>query len=224
MIKARLVKRLNRFVALVELNGENVKAHVANSGRLTELLRPGCEVYLAEKGGPHRKTRYNLSLVNYDGRLVSVDAALPNFVVAEAISRAELPEFAGYTVKKREVQFGQSRLDMVLENRSGHLLYLEVKSVTLVSHGIARFPDAPTERGSRHLGELAVAVRDGHRGAVIFLVQREDAIAFAPNVDTDRVFDRALREAAAAGVEVYAYICKISLREITIAGSVPVLI
>lgn len=224
MIKAKLLKRLNRFTALVELNGEAVKAHVANSGRLTELFQPGCEVYLVKQNGKKRVTGYDLSLVSYAGILVSVDARLPNAVVAGAVDRGELPEFAGYCVQKREVKFGQSRLDMVLENQGRQLCYVEVKSVTLVSEGIARFPDAPTERGSRHLGELAAAIGEGHRAAVVFLIQRDDAKIFSPNDTTDPVFGRMLRQVTAAGVDAYAYTCKISTREINIVGSVPVVL
>jgi sugar fermentation stimulation protein A len=224
MIKAKLLKRLNRFTALVELNGEAVKTHVANSGRLTELFQPGCEVYLVKQDGKNRVTGYDLSLVRYAGMLVSVDARLPNAVVAGAVDRGELPEFAGYSVRKREVKFGQSRLDMVLENQWQDRFYIEVKSVTLVSEGIARFPDAPTERGSRHLGELAAAVSEGSRAGVVFLIQREDAKAFSPNDATDPLFGRVLRQVTAAGVEAYAYICKISVGEIKISGSVPVVL
>lgn len=224
MIKAKLLKRLNRFTALVELNGEAVKAHVANSGRLTELFQPGCKVYLVKLDGKNRVTGYDLSLVKYAGILVSVDARLPNTIVAGAVDRGELPEFAGYTVKKREVKFGQSRLDMVLEDQRQHRLYVEVKSVTLVSEGLARFPDAPTERGTRHLGELAAAVVEGNRAAVVFLIQREDATAFSPNDTTDPLFGRMLRQVTEAGVEAYAYICKISADEIKICGSVPVVL
>jgi len=224
MIKAKFLKRLNRFTALIELNGEEIKAHVANSGRLTELFQPGCEVYLVKKQGGKRITGYDLSLVSYAGILVSVDARLPNSVVAGAIDRGELSEFTGYCVHKREVKFGQSRLDMVLENQWQHRYYVEVKSVTLVSGGTAMFPDAPTERGSRHLEELAAAVAKGYSAAVVFLIQREDAKAFSTNDATDPLFGSMLRQVMEAGVEAYAYTCKISAREIKISGSVPVVL
>jgi len=206
------------------LNGEEIKAHVANSGRLTELFQPGCEVYLVKKQGGKRITGYDLSLVSYAGILVSVDARLPNSVVAGAIDRGELSEFTGYCVHKREVKFGQSRLDMVLENQWQHRYYVEVKSVTLVSGGTAMFPDAPTERGSRHLEELAAAVAKGYSAAVVFLIQREDAKAFSTNDATDPLFGSMLRQVMEAGVEAYAYTCKISAREIKISGSVPVVL
>ena len=224
MIKAKFLKRLNRFTALIELNGEEIKAHVANSGRLTELFQPGCEVYLVKKQGGKRITGYDLSLVSYAGILVSVDARLPNSVVAGAIDRGELSEFTGYCVHKREVKFGQSRLDMVLENQWQHRYYVEVKSVTLVSGGTAMFPDAPTERGSRHLEELAAAVAKGYSAAVVFLIQREDAKAFSTNDATDPLFGSMIRQVMEAGVEAYAYTCKISAREIKISGSVPVVL
>jgi len=224
MIKAKFVERKNRFVALVELDGEVVSAHVANSGRLRELFTPGREVYLVEKEGEHRATRYDLALVKYKGRFVSVDAHIPNDIVAAAIDRGQLQEFGGYTVLKREIKFGSSRLDMLAVDGEGKKFFIEVKSVTLVRDGVARFPDAPTERGARHLEELSKAVQEGHRGAVVFLIQRDDARQFSPNDETDPVFGETLRRLASTGVEAYAYICRVTPRKIVIIRSIPVVL
>ncbi|PKM80626.1 MAG: DNA/RNA nuclease SfsA [Firmicutes bacterium HGW-Firmicutes-14] len=223
MIKAQFVERRNRFMALVRLeSGETVAAHVPNSGRLRELFRPGREIYLEEKPEPHRVTKYDLALVEYNGNLVSVDARVPNRVVADAVENRELPEFSGYRVVRQEVKYGASRLDMLLENKNGLRFYVEVKSVTLVKDGIAMFPDAPTVRGARHMAELAGAVAKGYRGAAVFLIQREDARAFTPNDTTDPNFGEALREAAGMGVEIYAFLCNVSVMGVRITRPIPV--
>lgn len=224
MIKAKFIERKNRFIAMVEVDGEVVAAHVANSGRLRELFTPGREVYLAEQEGEHRATRFDLALVKYGGHYVSVDARVPNGVVADAVNRGILPEFEDYRVVKREVRYGASRLDMLTEDAGGNRLYIEVKSVTLVRDGVARFPDAPTGRGARHLEELARAVQEGYRAAVVFLVQRDDARQFSPNDETDPVFSNTLRCLTATGVEAYAYICRVTPQEIGIIGSIPVVL
>ena len=224
MIKANFIERKNRFVALIELDGEVVNAHVANSGRLRELFTPGREVYLVEKVGEHRATRYDLALVKYEGRFVSVDARVPNDIVSLAIDRGQLQEFRGYTILKREIKYGSSRLDMLAADDEGKKFFIEVKSVTLVKGEIARFPDAPTERGARHLEELSRAVREGHRGAVVFLVQRDDARQLSPNDDTDPVFGETLRRLTSTGVEAYAYICRVTPRDIGIIGRIPVVL
>lgn len=224
MIKAKFIERKNRFTALVELDGEAVPAHVANSGRLRELFVPGAEVYLTEVEGAHRATRFDLSLVKYKGRLVSVDARIPNKVVADAIDNRELKEFEGYRVLKREVKFGDSRLDILLHNELGDKCFVEIKSVTLVVDGNARFPDAPTERGARHVSELVRAKAEGCRAAVVFLIQREDAVSFTPNDSTDHEFGEALREAYKKGVEIYAFICRVSCDGIDIIRDVPVML
>lgn len=225
MIKGRFIQRKNRFVALVDVNGEIFPAHVANSGRLKELLLPGNEVFLIKRNSPHRATPYDLALVKYRDRLVSVDARLPNGLVRDAVNRGELLEFEGYNVARCEVKYGNSRLDMLLEDAAHNRCYVEVKSCTLVDDtGTARFPDAPTGRGRRHLQELAAAVGQGHRGVVVFLVQREDAGIFSPNDTTDPDFGDTLRNVVRIGVEAYAYVCRIDYAEIRISGRIPVLL
>lgn len=222
MIIGKFVERRNRFIALVEIDGEQVAAHVANSGRLRELLKPGNEVFLVRKKGLHRTTGYDLALVSAGNYLVSVDARVPNQVVSEAIDRGLLEEFHGFRVKKKEVSYGASRLDLLLEDSGQNRFYVEVKSVTLVRAGTALFPDAPTERGGRHISELVRAVNEGYRAAAVFLVQREDAREFSPNDATDPAFGAGLRTAAAAGVELYSYICRVTTEGIEIIRSVPV--
>jgi sugar fermentation stimulation protein A len=155
--------------------------------------------------------------------LVSADARLPNDLVHEALAAGRLPRFSGYHRIQREVFHGRSRIDLALSGPRGRCL-IEVKSVTLVERGMALFPDAPTERGRRHLETLAAACRGGERAAVLFVVQRADATSFAPNDAADPAFGAALRAASARGVEVYAYRCSVTRREMTLAGGLPVLL
>jgi sugar fermentation stimulation protein A len=220
--EAVLSHRLNRFAVLAEVEGQPVVAHLPNSGRLRELLQAGNRVFLAPKTGP-RKTPFDMVLVEVGGRLVSCDARLPPAILAEAIRQDQATPFAGYETVRREVTFGESRLDLLLTGPRGRC-FIETKSVTLVEGGVALFPDAPTERGRRHLGSLAQAVRGGDRATVVFVVQREDATAFAPHRRADSLFAEALEQAVAAGVEAYAYRCRVDLQSICLAEAVPVLI
>jgi sugar fermentation stimulation protein A len=209
LIEGRFMSRDNRFRVTVEVKGRDTWAHLPNSGRLGELLRPGRRVFLVERAGDNRKTRYDLSLVENDGQWVSVDARLPNDLFAEALAKGDLVPFSGYPVVRREVAFGRSRLDFWLETTEGLPCLVEVKSVTLVVDGLACFPDAVTARGRRHLLELARAVAAGYRAAVVFVVQREDAVGMRPHDESDPDFGLALREVVRHGVEAYAYACRI---------------
>ena len=246
LLEARFIRRLNRFAATVSLNGREVMVHVANSGRLRELLLPGSVCYLTEQSSSHRKTAFDLSLVAMDrphgdgvrepagaygtesgpaqdSLLVSADARLPNALVWEAWRDGTLPHFEGYPSARREVRYHDSRLDMLLESPAGQC-FVEVKSVTLVQDGVARFPDAPTDRGRRHVATLVRAVEEGYRAAAVFVVQRADAVGLSPYDAHDPLFGAALREAVAAGVEAYAFTCAVTRESITIAGEVPVLL
>ena len=207
--------RINRFVVHVRLDGKSVAAHLPNSGRLRELLTEGRHVYVRPVASDRRKTGYDLALVDYGGILVSVDSRLPNSLVEEAVREARLSAFDDYGQVRREVRWITVRLDLELKGQGRECL-VEAKSVTLVRDGVARFPDAPTLRGRRHLEALRQAVEQGKRGAIVFVVQRGDAQAFAPNDETDSGFGEALRSAACAGVEVYAYGCRVTTREIRI--------
>ncbi len=210
------MRRLNRFAAMVSLGGTETVVHVANSGRLRELFTPGRRVYLAPRRGEHRKTAYDLTLVEVDDTLVSCDARLPNPLTEEAVRNGTLAPLAGYPTIEREVTYGESRLDLRLSGPNGDC-YVETKSITLVEDGTALFPDAPTTRGTKHVRSLVKALDEGHRAAVVFVVQREDATRFSPHETADEVFAAALRNAAERGVEVYAYGCRVDLTDISIA-------
>lgn len=217
----RFLYRLNRFAALVEVGGRPALAHVANSGRLRELFVPGARVYLQPRARAGRRCPYDLVLVRAGSTLVSADARLPNALVAEALTAGRIAPLRRFGLARTEVRHGRSRLDFVLE-RPGQRCLAEAKSVTLVEGGVALFPDAPTSRGRRHLDTLARARRRGTAAAVIFVVQREDADRFRPNVTADPAFARALARAAAAGVRILAHRCRVTRWQIAIAAPIPV--
>ena len=208
LIEATFMERPNRFLGIVDLDGVSTQCHIPNPGRMMELLTEGAKVYIQKKTGPGRKTMYDLILVEHRGVLVSVDSRTPNNLADEAITQGRIPEFAGYRIKKREHTIEDSRLDFLLEGAEG-LLFLEVKSCTLIRDGVALFPDAPTKRGSRHLNTLQRCLRKG-RAAVLLIIQRPDAVVFRPNAVTDPVFADTLKKVHNQGVEVIAYDCKVS--------------
>lgn len=206
----------------MECDGRETMAHVANSGRLGELLSPDNRMSLAPAAtSTTRKTAFDLALVEVDGVLVSVDSRMPNALLRESIEAGSLPDFGGYDYLAGEITVGDSRLDMVLSGEKGRC-YIEAKSVTLVEDGVALFPDAPTERGRKHLGALVGATERGDRAAMVFVIQRPDARSFSPNEDADPRFASALRDATEAGVGVYAYRCDVDRHRIEVCARVPV--
>jgi sugar fermentation stimulation protein A len=220
LIPATFLKRPNRFLAQVLLDGEETIAHVPDPGRLKELLLPGVEVFLRPASGA-RKTKFDLVLVNYQGTLVSLDSILPNRLVEEALKRGFFQELVHYPQIRREVTYSESRLDFCLSN-SHDKCFIEVKSVTLVQDKIALFPDAPTIRGARHLRELIRAKQEGMRAISLFIIQRDDAVSFSPHREMDPIFASTLKEAHSSGVEVWAYKCKLSLDDIILDQQVAV--
>ncbi|MBN1400936.1 MAG: DNA/RNA nuclease SfsA [Anaerolineae bacterium] len=219
LVRAQFLQRDNRFRATVRLDGSPVAAHVANPGRCAELLVPGRTIWLERATSTQRKTPYTLALVEHDGVLVSMRSYLANDLLAEALAEGEL--LGEYQRLEREVARGRSRFDFLLHGPAGDC-WVEAKSVTLVEQGVALFPDAPTARGRRHLLELAELAAEGTCAAVVFVIQRPDAVRFAPHVQNDPELARALRRAAQAGVRVYAFRCEVSLEEVRLAGPVPI--
>ena len=221
LVEGVFLERVNRFLARVEVDGREVGVHVANSGRMKELFVPGWRVLVRPVTGQNRKTKFDLVLVDMGHALASVDARMPNALVAESVLNGHLPQFNGYSEVRREVTFGDSRLDLMLGSPNGKC-YVEVKSVTLVERGVGLFPDAPTARGSKHLHTLKTVLEAGHRAAVFFVIQRPDAVAFATSDLSDPVLAAALRSAMAVGVEAYAYICEVTERNIRLDQSIPI--
>jgi sugar fermentation stimulation protein A len=222
LVEGRFLARDNRFRVTAEVKGREVWAHLPNSGRLGELLVPGRRALLVERPSAGRKTGYDLILVEMEGRWVSVDARLPNDLVAEALRVGRIAPLAGYPIMRREVPFGRSRFDFRLEGPDRAPCLVEVKSITLVIDGLGCFPDAVTARGRRHLEELAGAVAEGFRAAVVFVVQRDDAVGVRPHDESDPDFGRTLRESAQRGVEVYACGCSVEPARVAIEHSLPV--
>ena len=225
LARATFIRRANRFLAYVDLDGRETAVHVANSGRLRELFVPGAAVWLkpvAKAPDSGRKTAYDLALVEAAGTLVSADARLPNALVAAAAADGLLEGIGQPASVRREASFGESRFDLMLESGDGRT-YVEVKSVTLVEGGVGLFPDSPTIRGAKHLHTLAEAVRAGHGAAVVFVIQRPDADAFAVNAPADPALADALRRAVAAGVDARAYNCAVSRQEVRLDRRLPII-
>ncbi len=215
--QAVFLNRPNRFIAFVRLNGTEVVCHVKNTGRCRELLVPGSTVYIQESDNANRKTKYDLITVEKEGRLINMDSQAPNQVVGEFLPTM----FPNGTIFRQEVRFGNSRLDHYVENE-GRQIYMEVKGVTLEENGVARFPDAPTERGEKHLRELVECVRQGHEAAIFFVIQMSGIRYFEPNDATDPAFGRALRDAYREGVRVIARECSVDVDSIVLGDVVEV--
>lgn len=222
--KATFVSRPNRFIAHCDLNGESVVAHVKNTGRCRELLIPGATVYIDEPVGRERKTKYDLISVEKrcdDGRilLINMDSQAPNTAVDEFIRRGNL--FPNATDIRREFTIGNSRFDFRIDE-GDKTTFLEVKGVTLENDGVAAFPDAPTERGVKHIEELIELKKQGYGAAILFVIQMKEITEFRPNDITHKAFGDALRHAAEQGVRIYAYDSIITPDSITIDKPVEV--
>lgn len=207
ILKAEFVSRPNRFHGNIILNGEELKVHVPNTGRCKEILIPGCTVFLREETNPTRKTPYDLIAAYKENKLISIDSHIPNKVVDEALRNKKIQGLEKYTNILREKTFGKSRFDFKLATEEGEEYFLEVKGVTLEEDGYSRFPDAPTERGTKHLLELVEAKKQGYGAGAIFLIQLKEVSRFSPNDDTDKEFGTALRFAKENGVDIFAYNC-----------------
>ena len=221
LVEGTFLARVNRFLALVELNGRETNVHVANSGRLRELFVTGARVWLKPVPQNGRKTAFDLALVEAEGTLVSADARLPNALVTEALQSGALDDFEGPLSIDRERTFGDSRYDLMLRGEN-YRQYVEVKSVTLLEKGVGLFPDSPTTRGAKHLNGLVEAVQAGHRGAVVFVIQRGDVTAFAVNEPADPALAAAFGNALHNGVEACAYSCVVTEREVRLDRKLPI--
>lgn len=226
IVSGIFVSRPNRFIAHVLIDGKEEIVHVKNTGRCKELLIPGVKVYLEDFEGRmgSRKLRYSLIAVekkrdegNNESILINMDSQAPNKVVAEWLSTQ------GYDFIKPEFTFGKSRVDFYME-RGKEKFLLEVKGCTLEYNGHCFFPDAPTERGVKHLEELIKAKEHGYHAAVLILIQMEESIDFAPNDETHKEFGDTLRIAASRGVEVLCYNCKVTPDSLELKDKVKVIL
>lgn len=219
-IRGRFVDRLNRFIARVEIQGNTERVHVPNTGRLRELLLPGTQVLVSRHVSEHRSTAYSLRLIRQGDHWVCIDSASANTVAEEALARGWIPELGGYHSFRREVTAGRSRFDFLLSGE--RLCWMEVKGVTLVEQGWAAFPDAPTERGRRHIAELVERRRAGEDAAILFIIQNPSGEIFRPHYETDPAFAALIRRAAHWGVRILAYRLIVNEREMTVADRIPV--
>ena len=198
------------------MDGTEHTVHVKNTGRCKELLVPGCTVFLEKSDNPNRKTLYDLIAVIKGDRVINMDSQAPNTVFRQWIKK-QLPN----ATVKREITYKDSRFDCYIETETDKI-FVEVKGVTLEENGYVRFPDAPTERGIKHINGLMDAVNNGYKAAVFFVIQMEDVISFSPNYDTQPRFGQALKNAEAAGVKILAYSCKVTPDSLEIDKPVPV--
>ena len=225
VVKAKFLSRPNRFIALVELNGQTITVHVKNTGRCKELLPEGATVYLAAAENPARKTPYDLVAVEKvrpDGSVlfINMDSQAPNAIAAEYLPLSGL--FGENATYCREYTVGNSRFDFAIRNAdgAGSTAYLEVKGCTLERDGVALFPDAPTERGVKHIRELITLARVGTPAYILFVVQMKGIHSLRPNDQTHKAFGDALREAQAAGVRILAVDCSVTPDTVTVDCSV----
>ncbi len=221
IIKGKFIKRLNRFVALCEINGKEEYCHVKNTGRCSEILVEGAECYLEEAANPERKYKYSLVAVQKGERLINIDSQAPNKAAAEFLKNGKL--FSDIENLRAEKSYGNSRFDFYFEH-GGKKAFLEVKGVTLERNGVVLFPDAPTERGAKHINELCACIKDGYEAYVLFVVQMKDVSHFSPNDETDPRFAEALRRAKACGVNILCYDCAITSAQMNIADKISVIL
>lgn len=241
--KGRFISRPNRFIAYVEIKGKKgyseeqtaEKVHVKNTGRCKELLVPGATVYLEHSDKPERKTAWDLIAVEKEVKddsgksrtiLINMDSQAPNAVTEEWLKKGSL--YQDLTFLKRECKYGDSRFDFYLEREyekdgktEQRKMFLEVKGVTLEKDGLVLFPDAPTERGVKHIRELIHCISEGYDAAILFVVQMENALLFSPNEATHPQFAEALRDAEKAGVKILVHLCKVTPDSLDISEALP---
>ena len=223
LIRGILIQRYQRFLADVRLpSGEIVTAHCTNTGSMTGCKEPGSVVYISRSDKESRRLLYTWEIIEVGRTWVGINTMLPNRLVAEAIANGAIPELKGYDNIRREVVTRQgTRLDLCLDGVIGSC-FVEVKNVTLAVDGVAAFPDAVSERGTKHLKELIWLRRKGHRAALVFVIQRNDCTVFRPADEIDAVYGRWLRRAVKAGVETLPYMAYVTPKEIILKERLPI--
>lgn len=223
IVEGKFISRPNRFVAYVDIDGKETAVHVKNTGRCKELLAVGATVYLEDSMNDNRKLRHSLVAVKKGDLLVNMDSQAPNAVAKEWLTNgAVLEGMDALDVVKGEQTFGKSRFDFYIKDISGREGYLEVKGVTLENNRVVAFPDAPTERGVKHITELIEAKKQGYWAGILFVVQMEGVDLFTPNDITHKTFGDVLRLASSKGVEIIVKKCIVTPDTLSIDGDVPV--
>lgn len=213
VVKGEFLSRPNRFIAKVLVGDEEETVHVKNTGRCRELLTDRAEVFLEKSSNPQRKTKYDLIAVRKGEKLINMDSQIPNDVAEEWLKNGNLVSEKARI--RREVTKGNSRFDFYIEDGERRI-FLEVKGVTLENNGIAMFPDAPTERGVKHINELVSLIKEGYEAYILFVIQMKEVYLFKPNDITHKAFGDALRRAEKSGVRVIAVNCNVTENTIEI--------
>ena len=219
IFEGNFISRPNRFIAEVEIGGKVEICHVKNTGRCKEILIPGVKVYVNQSDNPNRATKYDLIAAYKGERLINIDSQVVNKVFGEYLRSGRYID--GIKHIKPEAKYGRSRFDFYVETEE-RKIFIEVKGVTLEENNIAMFPDAPTERGVKHLNELSECLKDGYEAQVIFIIQMRGIRYFTPNIKTHPAFGEALAAAEAAGVKVTALDCVVTLDGLEIKDFVPI--
>ncbi|MCD4715355.1 MAG: DNA/RNA nuclease SfsA [Desulfobacterales bacterium] len=222
LIQGILIKRYKRFMADVKLkNGHVVTAHCPNSGSMMECSEPGRKVYLSRHNNPKRKLKYTWEMIEMPSSLVGVNTMVPNQLVKVSVLAGKIPGLSGFDQVRPEVRYGQnSRIDLLLE-KGDERCFVEIKNCTLVTDGVACFPDAVTSRGLKHLKELQNQVRSGDRSVMLYLIQRMDAKLFRPADHIDPAYGKELRKALKNGVEIMVYDVALDLEGIRLNNAMP---
>lgn len=219
ILPGKFISRPNRFIANIEINGKVEVCHVKNTGRCKELLTPNAEVFVQKSNNPNRKTKFSLISVIKGNRLINMDSQVPNKVVHEWLLSGGL--FDDITLIKPETKYNNSRFDFYVETKNKKI-FIEVKGATLENEGVVRFPDAPTERGVKHVKELCDCLNEGYEAYVIFVIQMKNVSYFEPNSETHKEFADVLRSAKKIGVHVLAVDCEVNKDTIDIKNFVNV--
>jgi len=223
LIKAKFIERPNRFITIIEINGFQHKSHLADPGRLKELLIPGVDLLVRKfKKSKNRKTKFSTIMVNHNGQLISLVSTLPNNFVKRKLVRKKIPFLKNYKLVRPEIPLGKHRFDFLLKDEHGEDFILEVKSVTLVKNKIAMFPDAVTLRGKNHVNLLTQLVIENKKAGILFVCQRPDAISFQPMWNRDPKFCHALQNAYNLGVKIWCITLNITENEITYHNQIPI--
>ena len=224
LIQGTLIRRYKRFLTDVRLlNGEIVVAHCTNSGSMKTCIEEGASVFLSPADDPNRKTKYTWEMIYINGSWIGINTMTPNLLVYKAMINNEIDKLAGYIAIKREVKFGDSRFDIYAENPK-EKCFIEVKNVSMKDGDFARFPDAVTTRGRKHLNTLIKVKEQGMRAVMVYVIQRMDVRKFGTADNIDPEYSKALKEAVSKGVEVIALQAKVSPQGIEITGELPLCI
>lgn len=219
---ARFLRRENRFIAKVEINGSIYLCHVKNTGRCKELLIEGAIVFVQENDNLLRKTKYSLICVKKGDRLINIDSQIPNYVVIEALKNKKIDELRDIYYLKQEIKYKNSRFDVYFEKENGKKGFIEIKGVTLEEDGIVKFPDAPSERAIKHINELIEAKQEGYDAYIFFIIQMKGVKYFEPNKKTHFDFYEALKSAKSIGLNILAYDCNVFPDEINLNSYVEI--